>query len=379
MNFELSSEEQAARQRALRFAEERLAPSVVERDEGRRWDPALFRAMGVEGLLGAPWPAALGGRERPMFQSCLMLEGVAEGAADAGLCAAWVAHSFASGLAIALFGSEAQKTAYLPRLASGEWLAAHCALRREAAADGELELRASRRGESWVLDGVKSCVINAPVAQLFVCDALTEHGQASFLVERDTPGVGVGPAVDALGLRTAVVGDVRFQSCALPADARLGSAHPTDAALASITRMGRAATAACWVGLLQASFNRCRRHVAEGSELGRPLREFQSARMCLADMRIQTELARRLAYRAALSLDRAAAQSDLHAASALIFACDALEKVASDAVRLCGRDARSSAGHAARTYRDSASLIAEARGASDALRSIVAGALVGLG
>ena len=109
MNFDLAVEERQIRSRALALAREEIAPSAIARDRESRWEPGLFRTMAGEDMLGAPWTRELGGRGCTMRQACLMLEGAAEGAQDAGLGAAWVSHTFSCGLSIARFAHDAER------------------------------------------------------------------------------------------------------------------------------------------------------------------------------------------------------------------------------------------------------------------------------
>jgi alkylation response protein AidB-like acyl-CoA dehydrogenase len=378
MNFDLAVDELQLRTRALALAREQIAPSVSERDRDSRWDPGLFLTLAGQGMLGAPWERESGGGGCTMAQACLMLEGVGAGAQDAGLGAAWVTHTFSCGLSIARFAGSAERARYLPALAAGELVGAYCGPRAVGPREPSPPIRAAIRGAGWVLDGTAQCVIHAPIADLFVVAAHTADGHLAFLVPRALRGVEVGDALDGLGMRTVPCAKVRFHGCELP-DAALLRDPGADAlgVVARIQRAERVATSAHDLGLLDACFDMCRERVRDAHELGRPLRASQAARMRLADLRIQGELARHLVYRAASWFERGDAEADLSAACALLFTTDALALGAEHVVRCNGWTAESDS--AGRLCRDAAARQAAAHGASEVLRSVVAGAVVGLG
>jgi alkylation response protein AidB-like acyl-CoA dehydrogenase len=302
------------RVRAREFAAGAIAGSLGERDRASRWDAALWRALGEAGLLGICLPVEHGGGGRSAVALCDALIGFAQGCLDAGLAHAWAAHTIGCGVALASFGTLAQRHEHLPGLARGERVGAF------ARVEGQVR----RRGASWRLDG-SARVLNGPVADLFVVGAkLDGGGWVTFVVERGHAGLQVGEREEQVGLRTATIGQLRFVDCELGADALLGSPGSSES-LALVRRWQRACQLAPWVGLLD---ELVRIGLAHGC--GRS----QTSRALLADMRIRVELCRRVQARAAWRLERGGEGLERELAVASSLLGDAVAAMTHEAARV---------------------------------------------
>ncbi len=373
MSFDLPGDVLASRDAARIFGEERIFPSVIERDQGHLWSQALFEQMGRAGLLGAPLPAEHGGGGKTALETSLMLEGFGSGACDAGLALAWGAHTLLCGASIAAHGTPDQQKRALPDLATGARVGAFAADEPDPV---HLRTRAERRGSGFVLTGEKTFVVNAPVAHLFVVTAVTDpergaDGISAFLVDRSAAGLHVAARPELSGMRTATIGTLMLDGCEVPGEALLG---PAGGGLTHVVRVAhlweRALLLAPWLGLLRAMIDRSARHARERVELGRPVASFQTTRAKLADMTIRLELSRRMIHRAASEIDRG--EPDMgHAAIAKLFVAQRARESANDALQIHGLSGLAPDAHVERWARD-AMWLSLVGGSTEHLGSVVA-------
>ena len=199
------------------------------------------------------------------------------------------------------FGTDEQKARYLPGLCDGSLIAAHAMTEPGSGSDAFASHAAEPRGEGWVLNGSKTFVTNAPDAGLFLVFATTNReagvaGLTAFLVERDTPGVSVGPAFDKMGLRTSPMGEVFLDDCEVGPGQLLGKAGA--ARRCSTRRWSGSAAASCAaVGTMQRQLERCVAYAQEREQFGEPIGSFQAVGHRIVDMQLRLETARLLLYR----------------------------------------------------------------------------------
>jgi alkylation response protein AidB-like acyl-CoA dehydrogenase len=348
----------------------------------------VFPRLGEALLLGAP-PARDADRSGDGLDPIGFFElvrGFAEGCGDLGIALAWVAHAGAA-LRIAADGSAEQQRRLLPSLARGEAIAASA--HRETGRVGDptgIATRAVARGDRWVLEGAKSWVMNGGVAAVLVVDAVTDpsrgkDGISTFLVERGTAGLHVGPRRQASGLRTAVISDVTLDGVTIPRENRLGE---EGAGFGRAARRGRSfervATGAAWLGLARALLVETVARSRELVHLGRPLADSQSARAVVADLRIRVELAERLHARALWRLagpDPTGIDAERDVAVARLFLARALPWMTQEAARLQGESGVETGNLAERALRDAA-VFAQLAEREETLRSAIAGSLLDL-
>ena len=385
MELERSEAQRARRDAAEGFGRDEIASSVAARDRASTWDPALFLRMGERGLLGAALPAEHGGGGLGALDVASLLEGFAAGSGDAGLALAWTVHSLLCGVPIARLGTEAQRRRHLAGMVRGDRVGAVAHHERDAGSDpASIATRAVRAGDGFRLTGTKASVINGPVAQLFLVTAVTDPtrgaaGISMFVVERDAPGVSLSAPPPRIGLRTAPVCDVVLDDCEVSASDLLGAegrglldGHRL------IQRWQRGALCMPWIGLLQSLLERSTAHARARRQFGRPIGDFQAVRVILADMKIQLELARRLQARAAWQLDRDDPDGDRDVAQAQLLISEWAQRAARDALQLHGEQGLGGDELVERLFRDAAALGVVA-GSNDLLRSVLGGALLGLG
>jgi isovaleryl-CoA dehydrogenase len=372
MDFEILN---AERSRGRAFAEREIAPTVALRDRTSTWDDTVFPRLGDAGLLRVD-AADLGE----------LLRGFAEGSGDAGLSLAWAAHAVAS-LRIAAEGTAAQRQRLLPALGRGEAIGAWA--RREAGRVGDpigIATRAVARGDRWVLDGVKTWIVNGGVATVLVVDAVTDpsrgpDGISTFLVDRAAKGLRVSKSHATSGLRTAVISELVFDGVEIPRDDLLGVEGAGFARAARRARSWERVTgSAVWLGISRALLVQTVSLSRESADRGRLLAHSQSARATLADLRIQIELAERLHARAAWRLagpDPTGIEAERDIAIACLFLARARSWITREAARLQGEAGVEIDHLAERALRDAA-VFTHLADREETLRSAIAGSLLSL-
>jgi L-prolyl-PCP dehydrogenase len=384
MELALTAAHQELKDAARAFGQREIAPSAAARDREQGWDPALFLRMGAAGFLGAPFPAAYGGRGVRAFELMRLQEGLGEGSEDAGFCFAWGAHTILSGIPLWKHGTEAQRRRYLDPMCRGERIGGLAAGEAAAGSDpGSIQTRAVKRGSRWILDGEKAWVTHAPVGHHFLVTARTGsglgvEGVSVFIVERGFSGLRVGPALTLSGLRTAPIAGLVLTECEVPDENLLGEVGAWREIGALIARWERTCLLAPWLGLMKATLDRCMQRAKERIQFGRPISHFQAVRTILADMKVRCAVARRLSYHAATSLDAGAVHADRAAAVAKLAVAEHAQSILRDAIQLHGAHGLIAQGALQRTFRDATALTILA-GSSELLRTVIAGSLLDLG
>lgn len=372
----------SAREQARAFAEREIAGSVGARDREARWDPALFSRMGEAGLLGALFPREHGGGAWSAIEFAQAMIGLGEGSGDGGLALAWAAHTLGCGVPIWLEGHVEQRRRHLPGLCSGATLGAWAHGERGVAGDPVgVQTRATRQAGGWLLAGRKTWVVNAPHADLFVVTALTDPargrgGVSAFVVERDAPGLFVEPRIETAGVRTVGIAELVLDGCAVPEDSLLGAEGEGLRAWRAVQRWERGCLLAPWLGLARAALAQAVAHARAHVQFGASLADSQSARARLADMKIRLDLCERLQLRAAWQLEGGDRHAERDLVVARLFAGESLAWIAGEAARLC---APLRFEHALERLSRDARFAGLLGVGDDVLRSILAGAMLGLG
>jgi acyl-CoA dehydrogenase len=355
-----------------------LPPALLE---GHDLDAAcreLVRRLGDGGWLRHVVPSPYGGaRDRLDVRSiCLLREALARrgGLADF----AFALQGLGSG-PIALFGTEAQKGRYLPPVAAGRAIAAFALSEAGAGSDvAAMRTTARRDGGGFVLDGEKSWISNAGIADHYVVfcrlPEAGERGFAAFVVDADNPGLAVTARVDLIAPHP--LGTLALAGCRVGAEALVGEAGKgLKVALATLD-VFRPSVGAAALGLARRALDEALRHVAERQVAGGPLSDMQLTRARLADMATAVDASALLVYRAAWTRDQGAAQVTREAAMAKLYATEAAQRVIDDAVQLHGGRGVVVGEPVERLYREIRALrIYE--GTSEIQKLVIAGRLLG--
>ena len=337
--FYLTDDQRAIRDLARKIARERIAPHAAHYDETEQYPEESMQAILESGLFGIWVPEAWGGSDL----GCLALSLVSEEIAWA--CAATATQFLdqpLGGLPILLAGSDEQKARYLPRLATGELLAAYSLSEPGAGSDAaSLRTTAVRRGDRYVLNGSKQWCTNGDHADVLVVFATVDpkqraRGVTAFLVDRDTPGFSVGKKEKKMGIRASPTVALHFTDCAVPVAQRLGGEGEGFRIAMQTLDITRPATGAMAVGIGQAALDAAVGYAKERQQFGQAIALFQGIQFMLADMAMQVHGARLMVHHAARQVDAGIRGNTYEASMAKCWAGDAAMKGATDAVQIFG-------------------------------------------
>lgn len=343
MDFCPTSEQNHIQEMAKSFAAEYLQPFAKEWDEKEIFPVDTIRQSAALGFGGLYVDEVYGGCQLSRLDGALIFEGLSRGCVST---AAYISiHNMVGGL-INRFGSPDQKSTWLPKLSSMEWLSSYCLTEPEAGSDAaSLKTKAQRSGDSYILNGSKVFISGASVSDVYLVMARTGEsgpkGISAFLVEKDTLGLSFGKREEKLGWRSQPTCMVTFDNCPIPAENRLGQEGIGFTIAMNGLDGGRINIAACSLGGAQYCLEQAKTYVKERKQFNQALANFQSIQFKIAHMETQLSAARLMVYRAAhaLSLDlqgEGDGNGTLYCAMAKSFATDAGFQVANDALQLHG-------------------------------------------
>jgi len=332
MSTALSPERQAIVRTLRDFCEAEIRPNVMKWDEAQEFPREVFRKLGELGFLGVLFPEKYGGAGLCYMDYQAILEEVSS--VDPSVALSLAAHNSLGANHIYQFGTEAQRQKYVPRLASGEWLAAWGLTESEAGSDSSgTRTTAVKDGEGWVLNGSKNFITNASVGSVAVLMAVTDRdkgnkGISAFIVELDNPGIRVGKKENKLGMRASDTCTLVMEDCRVPAGNLLGSLGSGWVDSMKILDGGRISIAALSVGLARGAFEAALSYSRQRRQFGKAICEFQAIQFYLAEMATEIDAARLLTERAAAAKDagqpvtKLSAQAKLYASEIAVRATD---------------------------------------------------------
>jgi short-chain 2-methylacyl-CoA dehydrogenase len=320
MNYELTQEQDLLRQTVREFAVERVAPVAAELDRASRFPYELVAEMAEIGLMGIPIPEEYGGAGSDILSYAIAIEELTR--IDSSVAITVAAHTSLGTMPIYLFGNDAQKEEWLPRLASGERLAAFGLTEPNAGSDaGATRTRAELHDGEWVVNGAKIFITNAgtDITGCVTITAVTGEGEISnLIVPNGTAGYSISAPMHKLGWRASDTRELSFESCAVPEANLLGERGQGFHQFLQILDGGRISVAAMGVGIAQGAYDLAAAYARERQQFGRPISKFQAIQFQLADLSTEIEAGRQLVYRAAWLKDQgkpfglAAAQAKLY-------------------------------------------------------------------
>jgi alkylation response protein AidB-like acyl-CoA dehydrogenase len=337
----LTEEQREIRDLVRQLARERIAPRAAEIDESHEfpWDVVeLFRENDLFGLF---FDEQYGGLGTGTLLSLVAIEEVSKVCATSGLI---LAVQELGSLGLKLAGDDEQKTRYLPRLASGEWLCAY-ALTESGSGSDSAAMRSSarREGDDYVLNGSKRFITNAGVAQLYTVFAKTDpeaghSGISAFVVEADTPGFEVGRIEPKMGIKGSTTGEIFFNDARIPAANLLGEEGEGFKIAMRILDRSRPGIGAQGLGLAQGATDYAVEYAKSRETMGKPIGQHQLIAGMLADMETKCEAARGLLYKVGQMIDQGDTGSELTKLSAMakLYCTDVAMEVTTDAVQVLG-------------------------------------------
>ncbi len=340
MDFELTEEQRMIIDQAKKFAEKELAPLAAEYDEKQKTNIAALKELGQLGYLGMTVPDQYGGTGvGAVAYAGAMVE---FSKADSGVSVGVSVQNSLVNDAIMMFGTEDQKTYYLPKLTSGEWLGCFSLTEAGAGSDpGHIRATAVRAGDDFILNGTKNFTTNGGFADVIIAFFSTDRekgakGISAFLVHKETPGFEVGKHEDKLGIRSSSTTEMVFTDCRVPAANLLGQENKgLNIALATLD-CGRIGIAAQAVGIAEAALEEAVKYAKERTQFGKLLAEFQSLQFMLADMAVDVELAKTMLFRVAWMKDSGAKKFTKESAMIKLFASEMAHRVCHKALQIHG-------------------------------------------
>ena len=314
------------------FCEAEIRPHVMRWDEAQEFPSEVFRKLGELGFLGVLFPEEYGGAALSYMDYAAIVEEIS--CVDPSIALSLAAHNSLGSNHLFQFGTEAQRRKYMPRLTSGEWLAAWGLTEAEAGSDSSgTKTTAVRDGSQWVLNGSKNFITNASVGALAVLMAVTDRakgnrGISAFVVELDNPGIRVGKKENKLGMRASDTCTLVMEDCRLASDALLGEEGGGWVDSMKILDGGRISIAALSVGLARGAYEASLKYSKERRQFGRPICEFEAIQFYLSEMATEIDAARLLTQRAAAAKDageivtRFSAQAKLYASEIAVRVTD---------------------------------------------------------
>jgi short/branched chain acyl-CoA dehydrogenase len=320
VNYELSGEQELLRQTVREFAESRVAPVAAELDREERFPYELVAELAELGLMGIPIPEEYGGAGADTVSYAIAIEELTR--IDSSVAITVAAHTSLGTMPIYLFCDDAQKLEWLPRLASGQSLAAFGLTEPDAGSDaGATRTRAELHDGEWVVNGSKIFITNAgtDISACVTITAVTGDGEVSnLIVPNGTPGYEISPPMHKLGWHASDTRELSFKDVRVPEANLLGERGKGFQQFMTILDGGRISVAAMGVGLAQGAYDLAFAYAQQRQQFGKPIAKFQAIQFQLADMATEIEAGRQLVYRAAWLKDQdkpfalAAAQAKLY-------------------------------------------------------------------
>jgi butyryl-CoA dehydrogenase len=335
MDFEPSIEQQQVRETFARFCDQRIAPQAAALDEAHTFPQELFGELAAMGLFGMRYPEDVGGSGMQLSEFCVALEEIARGSMSLAGCAAMQSLMGTKFLHM-LGNADIVERLFKPAL-QGKKIGAICMTEPNAGSDLDgIATRARKVDGGYLLDGQKTWVTSAPVADFFTVFARAgeEKKLTIFLVERGFAGLKLGRAIDKMGVWALPTSELAFDACFVPASHRLSKEEGDgELHLRKLLAEIRIITGAMAVGQARAALEAAVHYAAERRQFGKSINRYQAIQMKLADMATELEAATQLVYRAAWLRD-AGKPHHKEAAMAKLFASESAARIADQAARV---------------------------------------------
>jgi alkylation response protein AidB-like acyl-CoA dehydrogenase len=369
-----TGEQEEFRRAVGRWVDAEVVPAAADLDERAEFPTKLFRRIGELGYFGLRYPEAYGGANADMVTYCLFAEELARGSMS--LAAAAAMQSLMGTYFVYKYGSDDLRHRYLVPALRGELVATFALTEPNAGSDvANIVTRAERRGDRWVLTGMKTWVTNAPVADVLTVAAKTsaERGMkniALFLVDRATmPGVTLGKKIEKMSVRASETGEIRLDDVEVPGEHLLGGETGGVEKIGTILSEIRVMTAALSVGLARAAYEAALGYARERQAFGKAIVEHQAIGFKLADMLTSLHAATLMTYQAAAGID-AGRPMAREAAMTKLFASEMAVRLTDDAARIFASYGLATEYPVQRYFRDARFLL-PGGGTSEILRLVI--------
>jgi len=307
LDFELTEEQKMFQKAVVDFARKEVAPIVKEAEETETFPRQLFPKLGELGYLCPSYPEEYGGGGLGKIGDCILIEELAR--VCFGISAGIMAQGVLATYPILAHGTELQKQKYLVPAVKGQKIAAYGLTEPNAGSDASaIETTARREGDYYVINGTKIYITNAPICDFMLLAASTDRskghrGIATFIVDRDTPGLTVA-TLKKVGAHSAATGEVAFEDCHVPADNLVGEEGRGFKYMLESLNGARISHAARSFGIAESAFEASLDYAKQRKQFGQPIGKFQAIAFKLSTLATQIEAARSLLYRVAWLYDQ---------------------------------------------------------------------------
>jgi len=321
------------------FAESRIRPHIMEWDESQYFPIDVMHEMGSHGFLGVLVPEEYGGAGLGYQEYITIIEEISKVDSSIGLSVA--AHNSLCTGHILAFGNEEQKSKYLPKLASGEWIGAWGLTEPNTGSDaGRMKCVAHEDGDYFVLNGTKNWITHGKSGHVAVVIARTgelldSRGMTAFIVERGTEGFAAGKKENKLGMRASETAEMIFDNCRLHKSQVLGKVGEGFIQAMKILDGGRISIAALSLGIAKGSYEASVKYAMEREQFGQPIANFQGISFKLADMATKIQAAELLTRKAGYLKDNHQ-KVTVESAMAKYYASEICVEIATDAIQIHG-------------------------------------------
>lgn len=376
MDFKLTEEQELIKSNIREFALQYVEPAAAEIDANSRQPVEIFEKLGELGMMGISYPTEYGGGGEKFVTTMMVTEELARACGSTGFL-----HSYSYGLVghpILTFGNDAQKQQYMPGIAAGTVIGAFSLTEPGAGTDvSAATTTAVRNGDEYILNGTKTFITNALIADVFVVFAYTDRaagakGMSAFLIPKGTPGITVSKHFEKLGVRGSQTSEVGFKDCAVPASCMLGKEGDGFKIAMSALDVGRIGIAAMATGMTQACLDESVRYSKLRVQFNKPISKQQAIQWFIANMSTDVDASRFL-YMYAAWLKEEGKPFSLAASKAKLFCSECAGRHTSKAVQIQGGYGFMTGAKVERLYRD-VKLTEIGEGTSEAQRMIIAGA-----
>jgi alkylation response protein AidB-like acyl-CoA dehydrogenase len=379
VNFELSPEQREIQALTRDFADAEIQPHAAAWDREHRFPRELFSQLADLGLMGVCIPEEYGGAGADFLSYILVLEELSR--ADAGVGVTVAVHTSAVTLPILTFGTDEQRSRFVPPLARGEHLGAFALTEPESGSDaGSLRTKAEANGDGWTITGSKQWITNAEYAGAILLFARTDpststgRGVSAFVLDREH--IRVTRTEEKLGLNSSVTNDIVVEGADVGRDRLLHEEGRGFRVAMTTLDGGRIGIAAQALGIAQAAFDAARQYALERRQFGHRIGEFQAIQHKLANMSTEIDAARLLVYRAAWLKQEGRPHTE-EGAKAKLFASEMARRQTAEAIQIFGGYGYTKEFPVERYYRD-AKITEIYEGTSEIQRLVIARAILGL-
>jgi hypothetical protein len=339
LDFQLNEEQLQLKKSVREFAEREIAPHVMKWDEAGEFPLETIKELGKLGLMGTIFPQEYGGAGMGYVEYVTAIEELSRIDGSVGIIVA--AHTSLCSNHIFLAGNEEQKKKYIPKLATGEFIGAWGLTEPSAGSDaGSARMSATRKGNSFVLNGSKTFITNGHYADAVVVLAVTDraahtHGLSAFIVDKSTKGFRPGKKENKLGLRASDTAELIFEDCEIPAANLLGKEGDGFIDAMRVLDGGRISIAALGLGMAEGAYESALRYSKQRQQFGKAISDFQAIQWKLADMATEIEAAKLLTLRAA-SMKDAGMKTTLESSMAKLYTSEVAVRCANEGVQIHG-------------------------------------------